>query len=289
MGHVAAVRRYYERNTGLFRLLRADRQLHTVHRPVWAAEVRNKQQALQYVHARIAKQIRGYLAVRHQQQVCVLDLGCGTGATLCQLAQQFCGQLRGIGMSISRTQLQLAQQYACAQGVTEYCTFIEGDFCHLPCMAQFDLAIAIESLVHAPADVDILAQVASTLKPGGYLIICDDMLCADRILPDDTPLLEAFRRGWYAPSVRSVADVIARAQQAGLKLLEQCDLTQSLHLLPVPRVLGLVLIQLTKGVPPEWAFTQSLIGGFALQLGLRSAVFRYQWLVFEKHGLATET
>jgi cyclopropane fatty-acyl-phospholipid synthase-like methyltransferase len=284
MSHVAAVRAYYERNTRLFRMLGTDRQLHTVHRAIWAAGVQSKAEALHYINNQIVAAIQACEATNLR----VLDLGCGVGATLCYLAQALPSMVQGVGVTISPAQLRLAQRFAAQQRLTERCSFMLADFSDLPCATKFDYAIAIESLIHAPDPARVLAQAAHTLKPGGRLVVCDDTIApkqhSTRASIKYERIIAAFRRGWYAPGIRSVTELVATARVAGLELVEQRDLTPDLRLLSLPEQVERMLLRLCQQVPSSWFFSQSLIGGLALQIGLRRGIFQYRWLVFEKHG-----
>lgn len=270
------IRRYYERNTRLFRLFGSDSTTHTVHRAVWAPGVATTEQALHYLHDELAAMINRHIPTGPVQ---LLDLGCGVGGTLFYLARQHGERLRGVGVSISPTQVALARRTARTMGLDQQCRFLEADYLALPLRQHFDIAVAIESLVHAPDLPLVFQQAAAILKPGGRLIVCDDML-NDAALAHAPWLVAAFQRGWHAPSASTQASYHAAAQAAGFRLHEQRDLTPDLRLLNLPTALVRRVLTMGAHVPAAWSFTQSLVGGLALQHGLRHGLIHYRWLVF---------
>ncbi len=280
MTHVARVRRYYERNTRLFRAFGNDAATHTVHRAIWASGVEHKTQALIYVNEQIAAELSSDSSIMNTRNLHVIDLGCGVGGTICHLAKRFSNAFYGVGISISPTQIRLAQGYARRLGLDRYCVFMEGNFLHLPFVHAFDIAIAIEALVHAPESAGFLAQAASALRIGGRLIICDDFFSNPQ---PDSLVVDAFQRGWHAPGITTVAQLVAHAKTQQLRLVEQRDLTPDLRLLHLPHELVYLFLWLGRFIPADWTFTQSLLGGLALQYGLNQGLFCHQWLVFEKH------
>jgi len=283
--HVEQVRDYYERNTRVFLAWGRDGQTHTIHRAVWAAGVTTEEQALTYINRQIADQVSEYYTEHKPGLVRVLDLGCGVGGTLSQLARQPGLPIQGVGISISPAQIRLARRYALEQGLADRCTFLDGNYMQLGFQPCFDAAIAIESLIHAPDLAEVFRQIAAVLKPGGQLLICDDLLLdhppAIAGGVDTRLLLAAFRRGWHAFGAATISDLVAMAAAAGFRLRIQRNLTPDLRLLVLPNLLVNMLLQIGMLLPRSWTVTQSLIGGLALQHGLRHGVIGYQWLVFE--------
>lgn len=273
------VREYYDSNTNLFLAFGREQQTRTMHRAVWAPGVTTMDAALGYVNGLVAQQAR-QLVQQQDDALRVLDLGCGIGGTLFDLYQNLlCDgrQVEATGISISARQLQIAQSTARNRRLP--IRFVEANFLKLPFDMHFDLAIGIESFVHASDPAALYSAAAGVLRPGGRLIVCDDFLCAHS---SDVLLEAAFRRGWLAAGLGSVEQAMAYAQAAGLNLLEQRDLTPDLRLLDWPAMLVRPLLKAGLGLPLRWALMQNFVGGLALQHGLGQGVFRYEWLVFEK-------
>src|SRR5688572_20929691 len=177
------VRRYYDENTRLFLSLGQGSE-GTIRRAVWGPGVRNRQQAMRYVDGLIVERLRG-LDTGNGLPLRVADLGCGVCASLCYIAQQL--PVAGTGVTISPAQVELARQRISAQGLASQVRCVQGDFCNLPAgLGPIDLAFGIESFIHAPDGAAFFQQAARLIRPGGLLMVCDDLLApaAARQHPD---------------------------------------------------------------------------------------------------------
>ena len=151
------------------------------------------------------------------------------------------------------------------------------DYTSLPDdLAEFDLAFAIESFVHADPTAAFFREAARVLRPGAALVVIDDVRTGD---PAD-PRLEDFRAGWHAPSVVSVEEAAALATDAGLDLVGSRDLSPLQRLRrPRDRVVHAAqpLLRLGRG-RSMWA--DSMVGGDALQQCHLAGVLEYRLLRF---------
>src|SRR3954469_16373571 len=263
-----AVSEYYDANTRKFLLSGGDR---AIHRELWGPAVTSSREAVNHTHALVLDQ----LAPDDRR---VLDLGCGVGTAALYLARRRPGEV--VGVSISPTQVRLADRFAARGGRLDGSVrFVVGDFTALPGdLRGFDLAFAIESFVHADPAAAFFAQAAGALRPGGALVIVDDLRAGDR----HDPALDDFRAGWHAPSVLSVAEAEALAAGAGLALVASRDLSSFQRLgRPRDRFIHAVLPLLRRARSRSmWA--QSLVGGDALQHCHRAGVLEYRLLRFER-------
>src|SRR4051812_36190032 len=269
-GPSLAVRDYYDANTWKFLLAGEER---AIHRELWAPGVTSRGQAVHYAHSVVLDQ----LAPDDRR---VLDLGCGVGTAALYLARR--RPVEVVGVSISPTQVRLADRFAARGGpLRGSVRFVVGDFTALPSdLGGFDMAFAIESFVHADPATAFFEQAAGALRPGGALVIVDDLRAGDR----HDPALDDFRAGWHAPSVLSVADAEALAAGAGLALVASRDLSSLQRLgRPRDRFIHAVLPLLRRaGSRSMWA--QSLVGGDALQHCHRAGVLEYRMLRFERRA-----
>ncbi|MFL6151157.1 MAG: SAM-dependent methyltransferase [Ornithinibacter sp.] len=265
-GRRTDVRRYYDANTWKFLLSGSQR---AIHRELWGPGVTNRSEAVHHAHALV-------LAELGQDDRRVLDLGCGVGTAALYLADRM--PVEVVGVSISPEQVRLAERYA-AQGGPRPGTvrFREADFIDLPGdLAAFDLAFAIESFVHADPATAFFREAARVLRPGGALVIIDDVRTGD---PSD-PRLADFRAGWHAPNVVSVDEAAALAADAGLTLVGSRDLSPLQRLRrPRDRVIHAAqpLLRLGRG-RSMWA--DSMVGGDALQRCHLDGVLEYRLLRF---------
>ena len=210
-----SVKSFYETNTRRFVRFGGGRVDKVIHREVWGDGVETRREAFQYCHRLILDR----LPAEHNP-VRVLDLGCGIGSSLKYLQAQAGSQMEGIGVSISPMQVMQARQ------LVPECSFLEADFTNLPDLAPIHIAYAIEAFVHGPDAAGFFEEVAGLLSPGGFLYLIDDFL----LTGDENQYLKRFRDGWALGSLLPVAAVEKHAQNVGLQVIEDLDLTRYLNL-----------------------------------------------------------
>src|SRR4051795_11729593 len=183
-GPRTAVRDYYDANTWKFLLTGEER---AIHRELWGPGVTTPGEAVHHTHAVVLDQ----LGPGDRR---VLDLGCGVGTAALYLARR--RPVEVVGVSISPTQIRLADRSAARGGPLQgRVRFAVADFTALPSdLTGFDLAFAIESFVHADPAAAFFGQAARALRPGGALVVVDDVRAGDG--DRDDPALDDFRAGW---------------------------------------------------------------------------------------------
>jgi len=265
------VARYYDDNTSWF--LRFDRsRSRVIHRPVWAPEARTFEEAAHYVHARIARALEDETPSR------VLDLGCGVGATAFWLHDRLGARVHGV--TISRKQVDLAEEEARVLGKSEACTFACRDFLDLGDVGHVDAAIAIESFVHAADPMRFFEEIARALGHGGRLFLCDDFLSGSPS-PARTECIERFERGWRLRSLLERRRAIELADAAGFELVASEVLTPSLRLQQRPLLTALChagnALERAAAVlgKRRVGLVDNLIGGTALQQSQREGWTEY--------------
>jgi SAM-dependent methyltransferase len=269
----SGVRRYYDDNTWKFLLSSSERALH---RELWGPGVADRAGAVHHVHALV-------LAELGPDDSRVLDLGCGVGTAALYLARR--RAVKGVGVSISPEQVRLAQRYAeRTPDLQGSARFVVADFTDLPDdLTGFDLAFAIESFVHATDPSAFFGEAAGALRPGGALVVVDDVL-SDAGAASADPRLDDFRAGWHAPNLLTVEGAESVAAGHGLVLEESRDLS-SMQRMARPRD------RLVRAAQPVlrrmrgrsmWA--DSMVGGDALQRCHRAGLLEYRLLRFVRRG-----
>jgi cyclopropane fatty-acyl-phospholipid synthase-like methyltransferase len=153
----------------------------------------------------------------------VLDVGCGTGKPALRLARGSGAHV--VGISISRHQVNLANDNAQAQGLQEQARFEYADAMQLPYAdATFDAAWAFESMLHMPDHDRFLAEMARVLKPAGRLVIADFALRGP-VAPADQPVVDAFRTTSQVASLLQIDQYPALLGRSRLQLLDIADVT----------------------------------------------------------------
>ena len=268
---LAGVRTYYDANTWKFLLTGSQR---AIHRELWGPGVTSRAAAVHHAHALVLDELG---PDDHR----VLDLGCGVGTAALYLADRV--PVDVVGVSISPAQIRLAQRYAGGGPRPGTVRFEVADFTELPDdLGDVDLAFAIESFVHADPAVAFFREAARVLRPGGALVVIDDVRTGD----PSHPWLEDFRAGWHAPAVVSVEEAAGLAAEAGLDLVGSRDLSPIQRLeRPRDRVVRAAqpLFRLGRG-RSMWA--DSMIGGDALQRCHLAGLLEYRLLRFVRRSQA---
>ncbi len=281
--HLASVRRFYDRNTAAFVTLGQGQAVGAIHRAVWGPGVRTQDEAFRFIEDRIAEAGRALMADAtsgEARALRVLDLGCGVGASLAYLATRL--PMTGVGITLSPVQVQAGTARLAAQGLAGRVQLIEGSFTNLPPeVGPVDLAYAIESFVHGPDPARFFAEAARVLRPGGVLVLCDDVqrATADPAAP---ATLARFTRGWHVRSLVDGATRSALAASAGFHHVSTLDLTPWLQLgRPRDRAIDL-LLPLVAWLPLEHTRLGHLDGGRALQRALKRGWLAYELAVYRR-------
>lgn len=277
----ARIRDYYDANTSAFVRYGDGRSVGAIHRAVWAPCVRTRDDALRYAEDRIASLLASLPPSNQPRHI--VDLGCGVGATLCDLALRM--PVRGTGITLSPVQATAAGRRVHDAHLDDRVAIVEGDFCLLPHdLPPADVVYAIEAFVHAPDADRFLASCQRLLKPGGTLVICDDFrgVRGDRSGRTAEASVERFCQGWHINSLLSIDELRAAADARGLDLAHAEDLTSYLRLGRVrDRAIDAALVAL------DWAGWRSprvdaWRGGSALQVCLANRWIQYQLVTLRR-------
>ncbi len=275
-GQVERVKRFYDRNTARFQRLGEGGA--SIHRAVWAPGVATLEEAFHHVDEVVLSLVEGDEAPR------VVDLGCGVGGSLVYLASRR-PDLVGEGVTISPAQADVAATLVAEAGLSGRVRVREGDFLAPPDdLAGADLAVSVEAFVHGPDPAAYFQRAAGLLRPGGLLVVCDDVLtpAGAAAPPREARRIDEFRRGWRIGSLLTVAEATRLAADAGLTLVRDDDLTPYLDLRRRrDRWIGL-MVAASRPLRLRGEYWSSLAGGDALQHCLANGLVGYRLLVFER-------
>jgi hypothetical protein len=189
---------------------------------------------------------------------------------------------------VSRRQVAVAERMASRLGLADRCAFSVADFQVAALPERADAIVAVESFVHSASAEAFLANAARHLEAGGPLIVVDDFLASDEhtLSPIQRIRVEEMRSGWRVPSLCTVESFVAAAQRLGFDAHVVRDLT------PLTRPGSRVRDRLTAAVSPFLAglglaripLYGNMIGGNALQVGLREGFLVYHLLVLRKRA-----
>jgi cyclopropane fatty-acyl-phospholipid synthase-like methyltransferase len=270
------IRRYYDRNTSSFVALGQGGSAGSIHRAVWGPGTTTREQAFHVVEDRIADVVRRVA----ERSAHVVDLGCGVGAGLCYLAGLL--PITGTGVTLSPVQVRVARERIESAGLSGRVACIEGDYGDLPSgMQTADVAYAIESFVHGPDPAHFFAEAARLVRPGGALVICDDVRRraggrkAERAI-------HRFTRGWHVNSLLEAGELQSLAGEAGFEHDSTEDLSSYLELgRPRDRVIDAAVAIFGRLPLGETRFGP-LIGGSALQKSLAGGWIGYDLMTFTR-------
>lgn len=276
------VQRYYDRQTRGFVALGQGGSEGAIHRAVWGPGVRTRGQAFHFVEDRIADWLASEREGSGPAEAPphVVDLGCGIGGSLIHLAGRL--PLRGTGITLSGVQARMATEWIRERGLSDFLSCVQGDFTRLPPdLEPADLALAIESFVHVPSPEPFFAECARVVRPGGALVICDDVR-----RPTDDPgaerAVERFCRGWRVNSLLGRDELHAAARAAGFCHVETYDLTPWLEL-GRPRDHAIAaFVALFGWLPLERTRIAHVVGGSALQTCLSRGWIGYDLIRFRR-------
>jgi len=282
MTSVADVAHYYDRNTARF--LRMGGGAPSMHRALWAPGVTSPLAAAAHVDRLIADVIAGFDLGTSPS---VVDFGCGVGGTLFHLAERFPSAAL-TGVTVSGRQVEVAIRMASVRRLQERCRFVLGDFHVIQPTAPADVIVAVESFAHSASPDAFLASAAKHLRATGHLVIVDDFLAREEATLEASARarVEEFRAGWRIPALDTVEHLADTAARHGFSLRAAEDLT------PFTRPGSRLRDRLTAAASPLFArlglvgtpFYGNIIGGNALQVGLREGFLRYCMLILGKTG-----
>lgn len=274
------VREYYDSNTSFFLRLGRGGKTGSIHRQIWAPDVKTPAEASLYLNRLIADALR-IQASRGGTSYHAIDLGCGVGGSITWVAKEL--GIRITGITNSPVQAGIAAQRIHQFGLEQTCKILLGDYLALPPLEPAQAAWAIESFVHASNPAVFFAEIAARIEAGGRLILCDDFLALPHpetyTQPDSRTWIERFQRGWNAPNLLLPDRTAAIASEHGWDILYSMDLTTWLRGFN-PALLN--MMKLITRLPLNFPYWHNLSGGTALQVCIRQGWIKYLILVFEK-------
>jgi 24-methylenesterol C-methyltransferase len=160
-----------------------------------------------------------------------LDVGCGVGGPMRNIARFSGGNVQGI--TICGYQVKRGTLHNERAGLTGQCRIKQGNFMEMPFEENsFDCAYAIEATCHAPNLTKVYSEIFRVLKPGS-LFCTYEWLTTDEYDPKNPRHVEVIDGINYAnglPDMRNIQDALRAMHDAGFRVVRHVDLRQS----PVP-------------------------------------------------------
>jgi SAM-dependent methyltransferase len=195
----------------------------------------------------------------------ILDAGCGYGGTAFDLIGRIGGNW--LGRTISPIQINRARKEALKRGVENRIRFELNSYDE-PIDGQFDLAIAIESMVHSVNPSSTVANIARALKPGGIFILVDDMPI-ENFPPELAGDLEIVRKMWRCPVMPTERGWCEAFEAAGLAIECSRDLSKLIYHRPVEEMNALIARDTRRASWLRWSglrmIPEANIGGLMIE------------------------
>ena len=142
--------------------------------------------------------------------------------------------------------------------------------------------VAIESLIHSPDLQRTIPNLAAALRPGGLLLVLDDMAEGD--LDRDRPAeAELLRRHWGCARYPTAGDYRRALDRAGLVPVAEEDLSPLMRPRPAAVLdrLERTYTRLHRALPlpPARTILSAYLGGIALERLHADGVVHYRLLV----------
>lgn len=301
------VTRYYDANTrGFIRFGRGGRSTGAIHRALRAPGVHTQAEALHYVHTVILQILQDQNVVPGggavgentlsggDAQLRIADLGCGVGGSIRWFASRLTGRFAGLTLSAvqAETAAEILQRET---GYPERARVFRGSFTDQRVIDEVrewlgtaDAVYMIESYNHGTSATETLKMVRRLLRPGGILIIVDDLPSdALRDRRHDRRVdrwREEFIRGWHVHTFESETSLREIAAAEGFDHLRTIDLSEYVV---VDRIRDR-LIRLIAGparlfgASSQW--WDNVRGGNALQQLEKSGYMEYKVIAFRNAG-----
>jgi len=150
----------------------------------------------------------------------VLDLGCGDGTTALPAAKLGADVL---GVDIAPNLVEAGNKRAAEHGLTDHCTFQEGDASNLEQLPDkaFDLVISIFGAMFAPKPFEVAREMVRVTRPGGRIVmgnwIPNDPTLVAQILKISSGYTPPPPEGFVSPVTWGIeSNVIERFGRAGV-------------------------------------------------------------------------
>ncbi len=145
--------------------------------------------------------------------LCILDVGCGVGATACYLARTY--NCRVLGVDLREPMVALSSERAQKLGVADLVEFRVADARELPFDdATFDVVLCESVVTFIEDKQQVVNELARVVKPGGYVGFNEEMW----LEPPPPQIVEHVKRTWdIKPGIQTAEAWEALLRQAGLR------------------------------------------------------------------------
>ncbi len=215
----------------------------------------------------------------------VLDAGCGLGNTSLWLAQIKKAKVTGI--TLVQKQVDTAYKLAKKQNISG-ANFLVADYLETPFEDNsFDVVWACEALCHAPNKLLFYLEVYRILKPGGRLVIAENLRPTRPLSEEKEKFLHEIFDAWAIPDLDTLEEHQNHSLKAGFKNFQYKDVTKNVwvsyknlrkivkQLKPLANVLN------TLSLVPKIRYNNYIQSGRQAD-AIEQGIFTYAHLLMEK-------
>ena len=158
----------------------------------------------------------------------VLDVGCGVGGPMGNLARHSGASF--VGININAYQIERAKMHT--RDVRSLCRFIHGDYMQIPeGDNSYDGAYAIDATCYAPDKTALYQEIFRVLRPGACFA-CKEWCLTEKFdsgNPEHLRIKKSIMRGDGLPDIDVMSEVCDSLRVAGFEILETRDLAFDSH------------------------------------------------------------
>jgi len=179
------------------------------------------EEALKNLHIRIARMLL------HSPGKVMLDVGCGVGQAMLDVAAYSGGKV--VGITLSQSEIEAGRSLVLQSKLQHLVTFVQGDFLAMPFEDEtFDSAYAIYSLKYFVDLSPAFRSLYRVLKAGGLFLVYDIVKTEkyDSGNPESTDLVDRFEYYCGMPPLHTNKEMIDVAGQMGFECISQMDLSK---------------------------------------------------------------
>ena len=192
-----------------------------LHYGIWCEGIKNLHEAVLNTNALLAN-----LGEIKSTDV-VLDAGCGVGGSAIYLAKNIGCTVTGI--TLSEKQAMTATEFAKQHEVSNLVLFRAMNYTATSFADNsFDVVWAIESMQTAVDKSDFLKEAKRILKPNGKIVLADCFKSYDYPF-EKNKLMNLMFNGWAVSDVVTSEEFIRQANQFGLALEKEQDVTKEVY------------------------------------------------------------
>ncbi|MDQ3141482.1 MAG: class I SAM-dependent methyltransferase [Bacteroidota bacterium] len=213
---------YYDTCEVDYRWLWHLNELSAMHYGLWWDDTTHLKEALKNMNDYVLNK------VALQDDLKILDAGCGVGGTSIYAAKNYKCDLFGI--TLSEKQVATAKEKATQNELLGNVHFSVQNYCKTNFENEsFDAIYAIESVCHAEEKEAFVKESFRLLKNGGRLVIADFFKSRNELPAQHEKLLKNWAHSWAVPSFISFNKFIEFAEEAGLSILEDNNISPLIH------------------------------------------------------------